>query len=55
LPHCVFARHAASGAAEPAPAGAALCFDRKVVISRERAGRAGKTVTVVRVLLAARR
>ncbi|MBP8927074.1 MAG: translation initiation factor [Pseudomonadales bacterium] len=40
------------GAAEPAPAaGSTCCFDRKVVISRERKGRAGKTVTVVRGVL----
>lgn len=40
------------GAAEPVPtAGNAFCFDKKVVISRERKGRAGKTVTVVRGVL----
>ncbi|MBK6289955.1 MAG: translation initiation factor [Gammaproteobacteria bacterium] len=40
------------GAAEPAPAaGSTSCFDTKVVISRERKGRGGKTVTVVRGVL----
>ena len=40
------------GVAEPVPtAGSAACFDKKVTISRERKGRGGKTVTVVRGVL----
>lgn len=40
------------GAAEPAPAAESIsCFDTKVVIGRERKGRGGKTVTVVRGVL----
>ena len=36
------------GAAEPAPAaGSTSCFDTKVVISRERKGRGGKTVSIL--------